>query len=93
MNEPDPLLDLLLKSARAEAEPEPEPPPGFTTRIAARWAARAEPVSLWAKFSLASLPFGVAAAVVCLWLDAHDPQSPPDERGLAQEIVQSQIEP
>lgn len=93
MNEPDKLLDLLLKSARMGAEPEPVPPPGLATRLAARWAARAEPVSLWATFSLASLPFGVAAAVLCLWLHAHDPQMPMDERGLAEMIVQTQIEP
>lgn len=93
MNEPDKLLDLLLQSARAEAKPDAAPPHGLATRIAARWAARTEPVSLWAKFSLAALPFGAAAAVICLWLHLHDARTPVDERGLAQIFVQTQVEP
>ena len=53
--------------------------------------------SCWKKISRAALSvlisFGVAAAVLCLWLHAHDAQTPMDERGLARMIVQTQVEP
>ena len=70
MKNHDPLLDLLLKSARPDAPPDDSLPPGFATRIAARWAAGDEPETLlarlWERLCLRAAVAGVVLAAATL---------------------------
>ena len=93
MKDHDPLLDLLLKSARPDAPPDDSLPPGFATRIAARWATGDEPETLlarlWERLALrAALAYG-AVALMIGWA-CHG--SLPDSRRAAREASAQEIE-
>ena len=103
MKNHDPLLDLLLKSARPDAPPDDALPPRFVTRIAARWAAGGEPETLlarlWERLALrAALAYGAAALMIgwygaaALMIGWACHGSLPDARRAAREASAQEIE-
>jgi len=92
MNATDQRLEQLAARAQNASLPAPdEMPLGFATRVLAATRASGDTFTLWARFSLASLPVAAVATTVCLWwsmstmtADAHD---------LAQVFIQTPLLP
>lgn len=79
-----PSLDRLLALARrgrptpTDAESKPVPPPGFTTRVAARWAAGGVPIApspadLWERLAWWGSGVAVATCLIVLATQATRP--------------------
>ena len=97
MNNTHQYLERLAQQARAASPQTPDSLPlGFATRVLASVRANApssqlEATTLWARLSLASLPFAALAAAACLhWLGID---TTADARDLAQMFVQAPFQP
>ncbi len=97
MNNTDQHLEHLARQARAASPQTPDSMPlGFTTRVLANVRSDApssqlEAATLWARLSLASLPFAALATAACLhWLGID---TAADARDLAEMFVQAPFQP
>ena len=92
MNTTDQRLENLAARARNAAPlPPADMPLGFATRVIAAATVPDDSAAMWARFSLASLPFAALATAACLWWSAASIST--DVHDLAQVFIQAPLLP